>query len=68
MQIETTEGMDGEDTKLYVAELITSQLQQESFQLNPEQAGIPFVLLPALHFPLWFSTPDALDRINNSKI
>lgn len=39
MQIETTEGMDGEDTKLYVADLITRQLQQESFQLKPEQVG-----------------------------
>ncbi|KAK9809277.1 hypothetical protein WJX73_000125 [Symbiochloris irregularis] len=35
--IETSEGMDAEGTKEYVAELITRQLQHESFQLQPEQ-------------------------------
>ena len=29
--------MDAEGTKEYVAELITRQLQHESFQLQPEQ-------------------------------
>lgn len=37
LQIETSEGMDAASTKEYVANLITHQMQQESFQLQPEQ-------------------------------
>lgn len=36
--IETSEGLDAEATKQYVADLITSQMQDESFQLKPDQA------------------------------
>ena len=35
--IETSEGMDAEATKEYVADLITSQMRDESFQLSPDQ-------------------------------
>lgn len=35
--IETSEGLDAEATKQYVAELITQQMKDESFQLKPEQ-------------------------------
>ncbi|DBA78877.1 hypothetical protein WJX77_008617 [Trebouxia sp. C0004] len=35
--IETSEGLDAEATKQYVADLITSQMQDESFQLKPDQ-------------------------------
>lgn len=35
--IETSEGLDAEATKQYVAELITHQMKDESFQLKPEQ-------------------------------
>ena len=36
--IETSEGLGAEATKQYVADLITSQMQDESFQLKPDQA------------------------------
>ncbi len=36
--IDTSEGLDAEATKQYVADLITSQMQDESFQLKPDQA------------------------------
>lgn len=35
--IETSEGLGAEATKQYVADLITSQMQDESFQLKPDQ-------------------------------
>ena len=35
--IETSEGLDAEATKQYVAGLITDQMQDESFQLKPDQ-------------------------------
>lgn len=35
--IETSEGLDAEATKQYVADLITHQMQDESFQLKPDQ-------------------------------
>ena len=35
--IETSEGLDADATKQYVADLITSQMQDESFQLKPDQ-------------------------------
>ena len=43
LQIITTEGMEAEDTKAYVADLITRQLHQESFQLKPEQVCSTFM-------------------------
>lgn len=33
--------MEAADTRQYVAQLITKQLQQESFQLKPEQVHTP---------------------------
>ena len=36
--IDTSEGLDAEATKQYVADLITSQMQDENFQLKPDQA------------------------------
>lgn len=35
--IETSEGMDADDTKQYVADLITGQMQDARFQLKPDQ-------------------------------
>ena len=35
--IETSEGLDAESTKQYVAQLITAQMQDTNFQLRPEQ-------------------------------
>lgn len=35
--IETSEGMDADDTKQYVADLVTGQMQDERFQLKPDQ-------------------------------
>lgn len=35
--IETSEGLDAEATKQYVADLITHQMQDESFQLKADQ-------------------------------
>lgn len=37
--IETSEGMDAEATREYVADLVTSQMRDESFQLSPDQVG-----------------------------
>lgn len=36
-KMHSSEGMDEEETREYVAGLITSQLQGEGFQLRPEQ-------------------------------
>ena len=41
--IETSEGMDAEATKEYVADLITRQMWDKSFQLSPDQVAQPAV-------------------------
>lgn len=45
--IETSEGLDAEATKQYVANLITHQMQDESFQLKPEQVQLKSCITPS---------------------
>ena len=37
--IQIYEGMRADETKKYVAELVTQQMQMEGFRLLPEQVG-----------------------------
>ena len=38
-QIEATEGLSSEETKQYVANLVTRQLEGDGFRLEPDQVG-----------------------------
>ena len=38
-QIEATEGLSSEETKQYVANLVTRQLEGDGFHLEPDQVG-----------------------------
>ncbi len=38
-QIEATEGLSSEETKQYVADLVTRQLEGDGFRLEPDQVG-----------------------------
>ena len=45
--IEMSEGLDAEATKQYVANLITHQMQDESFQLKPDQVWLICCNIPS---------------------
>ena len=50
--IETSEGLDAESTKQYVAQLITHQMQDTSFQLKPDQVCLSSVRYSFSYFHL----------------
>ena len=57
--IETSEGLDAEATKQYVANLITHQMQDESFQLKPEQVWPKSCITPSSRLYLCTSETSA---------
>ena len=61
--IEMSEGLDAEATKQYVANLITHQMQDESFQLKPDQVWLRCCITPPKGLYLSTLKPQGLHLI-----